>query len=651
MKVNLYNVADGETFTYSLPLVIGDVDFLHGDSHLHVWLSSDPDNVLQWPVVEGCFKFLVQLEPGENIVNVRHENDLLQVRMVYSRRHFTHFVRPVYIVCADDDGHFQGPESTDCSPESAVQRIALGAQLIQSFTAEKMKEHGFGRVTFQLESHDGVRPVCHVFRSKLTLEQAYSMSGNDLWTHFGKELMTSGFTRRSKCKWYSFMSFTRYELPPEAELPKTHSEILKYTKGHTALGGGGLALFGTGNLHTWAPNLETLHAHLTDRRKINRRIFMDDSAYREYYWANYVTGLGASLHELGHTFDLAHTATGVMARGFDDLHKVFTVQRSRGSRASSVERQRYSSCSSGGSNISRTPSIASIASLEDGGGGGGGGGIAVPSVGGGGFSGGGSGSAVDIQQKRYKDVCYGSPYKRVFDGPGSRPSSSEQVYIAPPPLVVKVENAFKPVKSPSLTFSVKNYDGSETHRTISQDTQGELVTELTVSSDGSLVGSIAKERRPSSISTQSHSSASSLSPSDSTPSTLPNSPEDLTPAQILPNVHFCDAGAHWSRSSAVLLRFHRWFNSPDPNDPRKNPQLEGLNIKSDSGLRIVELRNDADGMVFHHWEFLSETPPTHFMLKRSRIKHVPENCSAVVALAEDSYGNIMKKRINLDKIL
>ena len=44
--------------------------------------------------------------------------------------------------------------------------------------------------------------------------------------------------------------------------------------------------------------------------------------FREYYWANYATGLGASLHELGHTFDLAHTPTGIMARGFDDLHKV-----------------------------------------------------------------------------------------------------------------------------------------------------------------------------------------------------------------------------------------------------------------------------------------------------------------------------------------
>ena len=66
-----------------------------------------------------------------------------------------------------------------------------------------------------------------------------------------------------------------------------------------------------------------------------------------------------------------------------------------------MERQRYSSCSSS-SNISRTPSVSSL----DDGGGGGGGGIAVPGAG-------GSGAALDIQQKRYKDVCYGSPYKRV----------------------------------------------------------------------------------------------------------------------------------------------------------------------------------------------------------------------------------------------
>ena len=47
--------------------------------------------------------------------------------------------------------------------------------------------------------------------------------------------------------------------------------------------------------------------------------------FREYYWANYATGLGASLHELGHTFDLCHTSTGIMARGFDDIYRTFVL--------------------------------------------------------------------------------------------------------------------------------------------------------------------------------------------------------------------------------------------------------------------------------------------------------------------------------------
>lgn len=62
------------------------------------------------------------------------------------------------------------------------------------------------------------------------------MSGGDLWMYFAKELMSSrDIPDKEKCKWFAFISFTRYQAP-EGHLPKSHSEILKCTKGHTALG-------------------------------------------------------------------------------------------------------------------------------------------------------------------------------------------------------------------------------------------------------------------------------------------------------------------------------------------------------------------------------------------------------------------------------
>jgi len=48
----------------------------------------------------------------------------------------------------------------------------------------------------------------------------------------------------------------------------------------TLAGGGGVALFGTGNLHTWAASVGEIHARFTDRRRIDRTKLMDDSAYR-----------------------------------------------------------------------------------------------------------------------------------------------------------------------------------------------------------------------------------------------------------------------------------------------------------------------------------------------------------------------------------
>lgn len=47
--------------------------------------------------------------------------------------------------------------------------------------------------------------------------------------------------------------------------------------------------------------------------------------FRGTHGTCFTTTLGAALHELCHTFDLAHTQDGIMSRGFDNIHKFFVV--------------------------------------------------------------------------------------------------------------------------------------------------------------------------------------------------------------------------------------------------------------------------------------------------------------------------------------
>lgn len=238
MRITVQNVIHREAVSVHLPLLVGEIESTlppdHG--HLEVWNVSCPQYPrTQWPVVDRTFKALVRLGIGENIIHLKFENELSTIHLIREMPCFVYFVRPVYIVCSDDDGYFQGPDGEDCSPSSALERIKLAAMMIQTFTAEKMKEHGFGRRNFQLEVDEYCDPVCHIFHSKLTVEEAHGMTGNELWTYFAKELMTSDFTKKDVCKWFCFMSFTRY-FPSQGSNPKTHSEVLSQTRGHTALG-------------------------------------------------------------------------------------------------------------------------------------------------------------------------------------------------------------------------------------------------------------------------------------------------------------------------------------------------------------------------------------------------------------------------------
>jgi hypothetical protein len=72
--------------------------------------------------------------------------------------------------------------------------------------------------------------------------------------------------------------------------------------------------------------LQELDNCFNDTTLIDTTKFMNDSAFRNTNWAVYSTTLGSLLHEFSHILDLGHNLTGIMARGFDDLYKFFTIQ-------------------------------------------------------------------------------------------------------------------------------------------------------------------------------------------------------------------------------------------------------------------------------------------------------------------------------------
>ncbi|XP_064620229.1 uncharacterized protein LOC135483347 [Lineus longissimus] len=590
MKVKVNNISSGEKLVYSLPLLIGEVEAsATQDDQIQVWNETDhTTRKLSWPICSSKFKVLVELTPGKNVIKFLYQDTEIDFILYYAKPVRKCFVRPVYIKCKDDTGRFQAPEGVDNSPTAAKKRIILGAQLIQTFTAEKMHEHGLGRTTFQLETDKNNQPVCHVFTTSLTLAEAHSMSGGDLWTHFAREFMTSDMPQRDFCKWYAFMSFTRYTVPL-GFIPKTHGEILHHTKGHTALGGGGLALFGTGNLHTWAESLADVVPAFTDCRKMDKSKFMDDSAYRQYYWANYATGLGASLHELGHTFDLGHTTTGIMARGFDDLHRVFTVQ---------------------------------------------------PAT---------QGKPINGQ------TIHKGPYSPQHIPAHRRVQNRIRHHSAPNNVdIIHVECAFhRLLPETKQTVIINNYDGTKTKKTFitypdgSEDVivedlgPSELLKKLKIRPPP--LKKIMQPVEPRSEPASAHSSPIRVRPAH-----LPSSSSSTPPRS--PIVKFADGGAHWHRASALLLRWHRWFNEFE-NIPKGDPPIVSKGqVTSPNGLRQIEVRNLPDGIVFHHWEFLDEAPKL-FRLPAAQIKDLSGDALMITIQMEDNLGLVVKKKLAMSDIV
>lgn len=280
--IKLLSLSNNEKIPYSLLLLIGEVI----STKTKILCKSKPElticsgsNQTTTVLLDNTFKCSLQLIPGENIITLKYCNSTHQIRLIFEIPESIYSVLPVYIICKNDAGYYQGPETQKNTPETACKKISTMAQLIQTLYAEKLHQLGFGRKTFQFKNIEpGSKiPIPSMHESDLDVEVARSMPAEELWSYFGQELLRSPLSDRN-VKYLAILSCTLYE--GDKYDPNLDYDIKSLTKAGVALGGGGLALFGAGCLYSWPDTVNDVTKCFGDKTIVDRFKYLDDSSFR-----------------------------------------------------------------------------------------------------------------------------------------------------------------------------------------------------------------------------------------------------------------------------------------------------------------------------------------------------------------------------------
>ncbi|EEC07397.1 conserved hypothetical protein [Ixodes scapularis] len=268
---------------------------------------------VSWPVAGGAFVAFVSLLPGTNAVRLGHGDLWQDLVLRHEPPGPREYVRPAYVVCRDEPD--RGP-----SVEGALQRVALGARILQALLAETLAAAGFQRRTFCLE------PAVHVFRTGLTVAEARSMAAGKVWRCLAEELVRSALGDPDRCKLLAFASWADAEPSGTAGRPMVGAGGLAPLRGRPPLllapGSPGASRPGweTPGKRT-APTAPDVQCCGVTNPFRNRSLELRDAAGTSQGspWACFWSSLGGVLHELGHVLDLVHADVGIMGRGFHHL--------------------------------------------------------------------------------------------------------------------------------------------------------------------------------------------------------------------------------------------------------------------------------------------------------------------------------------------
>ncbi|KAE8914548.1 hypothetical protein PF005_g16666 [Phytophthora fragariae] len=318
------NLQEDEVLSYPLVLLEGFVTNLHphsSSSDLFLEARLDPLRSSLWPISapSGHFKAFVLLPAvGQFAVTLRLAGATERVFCIEYRPRVTRYmVQFHYQICSDSDARdgFDAPPGVDNSDAAAIAKVRFNALVLQMATAELMHAAGLGRQTFAMQfAADGL-PDVKLLRCSFTNAYARSVDGQELIHLVEEDIEATG-------------------VDDNVEFDLKHAVVLgcsRFNKktgkaeGHTALGGGKVGVFGSCGLHTWPTHVGEISACCLNNNRIDQRHLLDDSCFRGTFWANFSTGIGAMLHEIGHTIGLGHATSGIMARGFDDMNRLLCV--------------------------------------------------------------------------------------------------------------------------------------------------------------------------------------------------------------------------------------------------------------------------------------------------------------------------------------
>ncbi|XP_017871236.1 PREDICTED: uncharacterized protein LOC108619244 [Drosophila arizonae] len=246
-----------------------------------------------------------------------------QLQFIYQPRRSAYRVQPLYLVCRNSEKEPKDEVEQEQETKRRCDLIDLNLRLVQCIYAHKLSAAGYTNRTFTLNG------ACRVFRSQLSCQEARQCSEDELWQRFASEILASpDWGQQLQLKFVAFIGCTWYDgAAVAASGDYSYANIRRHLYAHAALGGGGLALFGSGHFYAWPQSFADIGDCIRSTERVDVTRLPDESNYRHTYGGVYASTLGAVCHELGHCFDLGHTLEGVMGHGFDYLNRVLTVDQ------------------------------------------------------------------------------------------------------------------------------------------------------------------------------------------------------------------------------------------------------------------------------------------------------------------------------------